>query len=378
MLKYLVTFTLATVSFFSSFAQTTAKDWYDKGISLKTSKKYKEAIIAFKKAAILKTNYAEALHQLGWCYNEEGSYNDAIDALKKEGKAGMTARAPNNFEMGYAYKGLRKYEEALPYFNKAIELDANYSLAYKERGSTYNKLKMYDKVLDDFNKYESLVTSDITDAGYYYTRGWTENDLGKYEEAVKSLKKCVALDQSYTNGFSELGFSYYKLNLNDNALDNYRIAMVLDDTDFHPLLGTADVYFYNLKNYDSAILYYEKGTQIQKTNKVAYYRLGWCYNDKEKYANAVDALKAAVLLDPEYDEARTELGYAYYKLERYDEALAQFRPVMKHDPKSELSRYYAGFCFYLKGDQDSLKKMIDELKALNSTKYVETLTKYVK
>ena len=378
MYKYLATLTLATLSFLSSFAQTTAKEWYDQGISLKESKKYKEAIIAFKKATSLKANYADALYQLGWCYNEEGLYNEAIESLKNENMAGSGDKARNNFELGYAYKGLKKYEDALSYLNKAIEMDAEYTLAYKERGKTYLKLKMYDKVLDDFNKYEALATGDITDADYYYDKGWAENELEKYEAAVKSLKKCVALDDSYTDGFTELAYSYYKLNLNDEALANYRIAMALDATDYHPVLGIADVYYDNLKNCDSASVYYAKGTQIQKTNKYSYYRLGWCFNDKAKYTDAIDPLKEAVLLDPDYDEARTELGYAYYKLDKYDEALAQFRPVMSRTPKDQLSRYYAGFCYYLKDDQVNLKKMIDELKALNSTTYVETLMKYVK
>lgn len=378
MKKRLIFFATAGLIFFSGFAQTTAKEWYDKGISLKKSEKYKEAITAFKKATSLKANYADALHQLGWCYNEEGSYTEAVDILKKEQQAGPTDKASNDFELGYAYKGLKKYEEALPYFNKAIELDADYTLAYKERGSTYYKLKMYEKVLDDFNKYEALVTGDITDASYYYSRGWTENDQDKYEDAVRSLKKCVALDNSYTDGFSELGYSYYKLDLNDNALKNYRIAMALDATDYHPVLGIADVYYDNLKNYDSAIVYYEKGTRIQKKNKSAYYRLGWCYNDKERYKAAVNPLKEAILLDANYDEARNELGYAYYKLDKYDDALSQFRPVMNRNDKDELSRYYAGFCYYLKNDQANLKKMIAELRALNSTTYVETLNKYLK
>ena len=376
--KYITSLFLATITFLGSLAQTTAKEWFDKGVSLKTDQKFKDAIGAFKKATGLKAGYVEALHELGWCYNEEASYNDAVNALLKENKAGPVNKANNDFELGYAYKGLKQYEEALGYFTKTIEANADYSLAFKERGETYIKLKMYNKVLDDFNKYEALVTTDITDAVYYYNRGWTENDQAKYADAVKSLKKCVTLDNTYADGFSELGYADYKLELNDDALENYRFAMSLDEKDYHPVLGTADVYYDNLKNYDSAVVYYEKGILIQKKNKTAYYRLGWCYNDKAKYADATTVLKEAVLLDPDYYNARNELGYAYYKLDKYDDALAQFRPVMSHDPKDELSRYYAGFCYYLKNDQDNLKKMIAELRELNSGKYVETLTKYVK
>ena len=359
-------------------AQTTAKEWYDKGKSLKTDEKYKEAVDAFKKAVSLKPSYPEALHQLGWCYNELKMYNEALDALKKEENNGPADKASTWLEIGYAYKGLKKYDDAVSYFNKAITEDPQYALAYKERGDAYYKMPDYEKALADFNKYASLET-DITDADFYYDKAWCENEFKKFSEAVQSLKKCIELDDKYSDAFSELGYSYYELNLNDESLANYRIAMALDNgTDYHPILGIADVYYDNLKNYDSAIYYYEKGTQLQKKNKSAYYRLGWCYNDKEKYAEAIRPLQAAVLLDAEYDKARTELGYAYYKLDQYDNALAQLKPVMNRDSKDQLSRYYAGFCYYLKGDQDNLKRMIDQLKGLNATDYVQTLTKYVK
>ena len=377
MIKNFAALAIAGLTFFNSLAQTTAKEWYDKGIALKKSKSYKEATNAFKKAAALQTSYADALYQLGWCYNEEKMYNEAIDVLNKEEKAGSADKARNSFEMGYALNGIKKYDDAILKFNAAIDLDARYALAYKERGNSYYWNKDYKNALPDYTKYAELETT-ITDELFYYRKGWCENDQEEYNKAVESLKKCVALDKEYTDAFSELGYAYYKLNLNDDALYNYQIAMSLDKTDYHPVIGTADVYYDNLKNYDSAIVYYKEGLLLTRTNKKAYYKLGWCYNDKNNFTEAVDPLKQAVLLDAEYDAARTELGYAYYKLDKYDDALAQFRPIMAHDAKDELSRYYAGFCYYLKNDQEGLKKMIDELKELNSTKYMETLTKYIK
>ncbi|MDP4263167.1 MAG: tetratricopeptide repeat protein [Bacteroidota bacterium] len=377
-MKRSVLFWVTVLSFFGSVAQTTAKEWFDKGASLVKNQKYTEAIAAFKNSIKIQPGYAEALHQLGWCYNEEGLYKEAIEALKKEEKTGSPDKVLNNFELGYAYKGLQEYDDALLYFNKAIEGDANYALAYKERGNTWQKKKEYEKAIADYNRYAELSTT-IDDDDYYYNKGWCENELNRFSAASESLKKCVELNKNNTSGFTELGYSYYKLNLNNEAIANYRIAMRLaNETNYVPILGIADVYYDNLKNFDSAIVYYEKGTQLQKKNKSAYYRLGWCYNDKGKYTEAVSPLQQAVLLDADYDDARTELGYAYYKLDQYDNALSQFRPIMTRNPKNELSRYYAGFCYYLKGEQDNLKKMIAELKALNSSKYVETLTKYVK
>ncbi len=378
MKKILATIVVLGLAFYTSQAQTTAKEWFDKGVSLKKSEKYKDAIEAFKKAAALDASYSAAWHQLGWCYNEEGMYTEAIDALKKEEKAGPADKASNFFELGYSYKSLKKYDEALANLNQAIAIDDEYALAFKERGNTYYKMKEYEKALDDFNKYENL-SEEIDDAVFFYNKGWTENDLEKYEEAVKSLKYCVDLDRSYSDGYAELGYAYYKLNQNSEAINNYRRAMELDkESDHIPILGIADVYFDNIKNYDSALVYYEKGIKLKKDSRSAFYRLGWCYNDKKRYQDALEPLKQAIHLDAEYKDAKTELGYAYYKLEKYDDALEQFNPIMNKDSKHQLSRYYAGFCYYMKGEQERLKKMIDELTALNSTKYVETLQKYVK
>ena len=61
-------------------------------------------------------------------------YDEAIDALKKEENSNPSDKASNDFEMGYAYKSVKKYDDALARFNSAIELDNAYALAYKEQG----------------------------------------------------------------------------------------------------------------------------------------------------------------------------------------------------------------------------------------------------
>ena len=347
-------------------AQTTAEGWFSKGKSLKSDEKYKEAADAFKKAIALKADYTEALHQLGWCYNELEMYNEALDALKKEEKTNPDDKAANWQEIGYAYKGLKKYDDAIQYFNKAIAEDPEYALPYKERGYAYYKKQDYQKALVDFNKYVSL-KEEITDSDFYYDKAWCENELEKYDDAVTSLNKCVALDETYADAYSELGFSYFKLKRNDEALTAYRKANNLDKQKQLGIIGIADVFYTNLKNYDSAIYYFEKATSFNKTNKSIYYKLGWCYNDKERYNDAVLVLKQAVAIDKDYSLALEELGYCLYKVKKYDEALIYLKQVINKDPKSELGRYYAGLCYSAKGNKTDLRKMYDELKSMNSS-----------
>ena len=51
-----------------------------------------------------------------------------------------------------AEESLELYEDALADYNKAIELNPNYSNAYNNRGATKNNLKQYVKAIEDFDK----------------------------------------------------------------------------------------------------------------------------------------------------------------------------------------------------------------------------------
>ena len=55
-------------------------------------------------------------------------------------------------------------------------------------------------------------------------------------------------------------------------------------------LGLGDVYYYNTKQYGEAINAYSKGVQLRPKSPGALYNLGWCYNDAERYNDAVQVL----------------------------------------------------------------------------------------
>jgi len=359
-----------------SYAQSTAKEWYDKGKDLKDDKKYKEALDAFKKSIALKADYAPALHQAGWCYNELEMYDDALVVLKKEEKAGAENKSTNYQEIGYALKGLKRYDEAISYFDKAIAADPDYTLPYKERGNSWYKKEEYQKALNDYNKYASL-RDDIEDVDFYYDKAWCENELEKYNDAVESLKKCIELDNTYADAYSELGFSCYKLHRDEEALSYYRAANYYDENKQMGIIGQGDVFYNNIKNYDSAMYYFEKATSFNKTNKSLYYKLGWCYNDKERYSDAVEVLTQVVKLDPKHYSAMEELGFSYYKLKKYNDALVHLKKAMTGDAQSELSRYYAGLCYNAQGNKAEAQKMYDQLKTLKSD-YADELAKVMK
>ena len=83
-----------------------------------------------------------------------------------------------------------RYEEALVYFNKALELDKDEPLTLNNRGFTRYKLNNLAGALEDINKSIFLYT---TNAYAYKNRALVYLALDKKEEACTDLQKAREL-----------------------------------------------------------------------------------------------------------------------------------------------------------------------------------------
>lgn len=324
-------------------AQTTAVDWYNKGKKYQDDKNYKLAVVAFTKSIQLDKNYFDAWYELGWCQNELKNYDDAILSLIKASqlKPGMSKVY---FELAYAYDKKGSMADAIFYYRKCISISP-------------------------------------ANASAWYNKGYCENQTGLYDSAYVSCKNAIQYKAGYRQAYDELGFACYKLKRSYEAIDAYRMSITIDSGSRTPFLGIGDVYKSNLKIVDSALFYFSRAYAKDANHPKAPYSIGWCYNEKSMFNDAVAWLKKCLFIDAGYSSAKTELGYAYYKLKNYDDALVQFNAIISANSKDELSRYYAGFCYYLKEDQYNLKKMIEQLQLINTTtslQYADTLKKYIK
>src|SRR5215212_673422 len=125
-------------------------------------------------------------------------------------------------------------------------------------------------------------------AGYdeaYYQAGWCCNELEKFEDATELLKKYMPdADADKKNKYNELGFSYYKLQKASEAIIEFKNTIGLSPKDGMALRGLGNVYYEIIEDHDNAIEYYEKAIEADENDsKPIYYKLGWLYNDKERY-----------------------------------------------------------------------------------------------
>jgi tetratricopeptide (TPR) repeat protein len=133
--------------------------YYEKGYSLKYLKKYDAAIESYKMALSYDPYDAESLYHIGYILNELEKFNEAISYLDKgintvqEGKDTSKIHIGDLYnEKGYSLELLCRYEDALYYYDKAVQSDPKWAAPWAGKAYVYYKTKNTEKALECCNK----------------------------------------------------------------------------------------------------------------------------------------------------------------------------------------------------------------------------------
>jgi len=357
------------------YCQTTAQNWYDKGVKLKGEKNPGDDINALKEAVKLKTDYKEAWYEMGWCQNDIKDYAGALNSLKKA-RSLWTGVAKVHFELGYAFEKTNSIDSAIYQYNQALQINNTYSLAYKQLGYIYYNKNDNQTALASFSKYEENAKNPINDYLYWYRKGYMQNALKQYEPAKISLNKSLEFKTDYANTYLELGFACKNLKQDDEAIAFYGKAVELDPKSHVPLNGIGEVYRDNKKDMNEAMNWYRKTLTLNPDERKANFGIGYCLNSLTNYSEAIGYLQKAIRQEPTYTAAYVELGYSQYKTGNNTSALESFSKALSLNPKNENARYYSTLVYINQNDKSMAQKMVDELKSLNS-RYVTELQERV-
>jgi tetratricopeptide (TPR) repeat protein len=360
-ISYLIGFLLPLLV----LGQTTATEWYEKGLQLKNEKKSSEALLAFQKAVKLKPDYAEALYESGWCQNDLKDYTTALNSLR-QARNYWSAIPKVYFEIAFAFEKTGNVDSALDNYNRCLQLKPDYSLVYKQLGYlAYNK-DDYSSALLNFQKYEEFSKGPITDYLYWYRKGFACNALKQYEPAKTALNKSLEFKSDYIQTYLESGFACTKLKQDEEAIGWFKKAIDLDPKNHVPYNGIGEVYRDNKKDMTEAMNWYQKTLAINPNERKANFGMGYCLNSIKKYADAVPYLEKAIQSEPTYTAAYVELGYNQYKLGNQFTAIDKLNNALSLNPKNENARYYLCLIYMEQKNKTMAQKIVDELKALNS------------
>lgn len=114
-----------------------------------------------------------------------------------------------NMKIGFVYVKGRALQAAIPFFEQAIELNANYAPAYRELGQLYSQAGRFDQSKQYFQKYLDLTAGNIPAKIRYVTSLFYAKE---YDEVIKNVEDIFKVDQSRTYMNRIAGYSSYEKN----------------------------------------------------------------------------------------------------------------------------------------------------------------------
>ena len=190
------------------------------------------------------------------------------DVVKKSGKK---ARAFNN--LGDSYLHLGQYAEALPYLQKANDLDPDYAPAY-------------------------------------YNRGYAWANLGDPKNAKEFYLRAIEKGSHFGLTYNNLGILLVKEGDLKGALEKFQTATKEAPDNFAAYDNLGLIYDY-MQDPERAGQNYQKAIRINPDYPNAYYHLGLLRVSQGDRKAAIAEMEKAVEKDPEYAEAWFGLGKNY-------------------------------------------------------------------
>lgn len=139
-------------------------------------------------------------------------------------------------------------------------------------------------------------------------------DQGKLEEARGLIDAAIRFSgHSTAYLFNNRGLICWKMGETEEAKENFRASIRLDDSNGDP-----------------------------------YFNIGLIYFDEADFPQALHFLRKAVEIDPSDSQFLTELGHLYLEMDREEEALTLFREAFKNDPDDPQVDFHLGHYFLYK------------------------------
>lgn len=291
-------------------------------------------------------------------YMNTRSYEAAlksIDRITRPGARILEAKQKILFQLGTQAFANAKFEEAIGYFNRSIDL-GQYNRQTKAdalywRGESYYRLDRMQEAAQNFTQYLQLTqqTNDEMYALAHYNLGYTAFHRKDYMQARNWFEKYVRLEKgenrpALADAYNRIGDTYLNVRSFEEAKHNYSQAESMGTS-------SGDYAFYQLalvsglqKDYSGKITLLNRlvGKYPDSPYAVsALYEKGRSYVLMDNNRQAITSFKELLSKYPESPVSRkaaAEIGLLYYQNEEYPQAIEAYKQVVKSYPGSEEAR----------------------------------------
>ncbi len=184
------------------------------------------------------------------------------------------------------------------------------AVMHYDMGLSYIKDNQFQPAYIEFQK---ALEYDKSNKDIYNALGFVYLKFDDLQNAKNSFQKAVSLDKNYSDAYNNLCTVEIKMKLYDQGIADCKKALL------NPLYETPQKAFYNIalanyreQKYDDAVNEFKSALLRAPDFYPAYYGLALAYKESGDYGSASDALGKAVKLDPAFKgdmkKAEDEIG----------------------------------------------------------------------
>ena len=257
---------------------------------------------------------------------QNGALLSLSDLVATSGR-NKRAKAVQSFRDGLSFLSKDDCENALPYFEKAVESDNNYAEAWAQAGFCREKLGRHADAIEASKKAVNLRPS----AESYFNIGLANYYLKQYREAAESYRQSIKIDPyNAADAYYALGLVYRDWGRPDDEIQAYKSAIRLrqDYTSAYERLGSR---YLKSKKYLEAVEVFKQISVLKPGDANAPNSMGEAYLEMGKLPEAVEAFRQAIRLKPDFGKAYYNLGKSQLALGNRDGALEQYNILQNLD-----------------------------------------------
>ncbi len=267
------------------------------------------------------------------------------------------ARAYNNYavELSQNYK---QYEDAVPYFKKATQMDGSYPDPWNNLAVCYSHLNHLDQAIDSLKQGLRI--------NPYYPEGY--NNLAsfylrkkEYDKVEKCLNTALKLRPHYGKAYFNMGRMHAEQNNNEQALDCFKKACTIADLDNEFGYKTYATAAFRQKKFPDAIWAFSKAIECNPHDTETMFSLANAYYLSKQYDQSVNTYKHILAMRPDDIRVWYNLGESYLMQANFQEALHCFNRIEPQWEKLPQVRIRLAHCYEKLGNAPASYKELQTL-----------------
>ena len=291
-----------------------------------------EALFYANEAKKIAPNEPAVHIALGDAYIKQNDGSNAISSYEKAVELNVNF-SKGYYKIGQTYMMSRSTEEAERNFQKTLSIDPGFAPVYRETAELFYQKKQYNEAVETYKKYIDLVGNDPVAVKRYASFLFVSK---KYPEAISVIEALFEKEDSNSNLQRLLAYSYYEAgNFPEGltAIEKYFTLVpsaqaISSDYDYYGKLLA------KTGNDSLAVLNFEKALELDAAKIEAHNSLAEIYFNKKEYLKAAEqyAAKFSKLKGTPSALDLFEFGRSYYFATDYVKADSVFSMLVSKVP----------------------------------------------